>query len=819
MDGTLNVADAGGFGLGVYTLMTYGDMLTDNGLELGTLPEGFDHQVRSGDGEVNLVVGGTSGGPTQFWDGNNTTANALIDGGSGAWTTDPTNWTDLDGNFNRAWGGQFAVFQGTAGTVTVEGTVDFIGMQFRTDGYKIVGDTLHTGEADTLIRVDAGVTAEIAAQVTGDGGLTKDDGGTLVLSGANSYRGGTTIRTGTLSVSADANLGDATGTLVFQGGALRTTSDFTSARAMTVEADGSTMEVAVGTRFTMAGTITGPGSLIKTGAGTLALSGNSSYTGMTSLMGGMMFVNGTLNGTTVMAASGTTLGGSGSITGSVTIASGATLAPGVSHGAIGTLTIEGDFVSQGVLTIEATPESADRIVVAGQVDLTGSSLSIVELTASGWQQSTFFTIIDNGGAGAVDGTFTTVTNTLAFLDPEVDYSGGDGNDVVLPLVRNDVRFPDVAETRNQKASASVAEPLGSGHPIYDAILFLDAPGARSAFDALSGEIHASAKGVLLDESRYVRDAVTSRVRQSFSEQFSGAQRALAAGPSAAPVHSADETDRVAFWAQGLGSRGDTDSDGNAANLDHSTGHVLLGFDGGNGKNWRAGLAGGYSHTSIGVARRLSDASVGTYHLSAYGGSQLGTFGFRLGAAYAWHEVETSRIVAFPAFADGATASYDGGTRQLFAEVGYIARAGTVAVEPFAAIASVSVRTDGFRERGGLASLTASEAIEDLVFSTFGVRTAAERPIGRSMKLIPRATLGWRHAFGNVTPEARFILNSGADTPFTVGGAPLARDAFVVDAGLDLALGDNASVGFGYSGQIGSNARDHALRLNLTVAVF
>ena len=56
--------------------------------------------------------------------------------------------------------------------------------------------------------------------------LVKDLGGTLVLTGTNTYTGGTAINGGTLQISSDANLGDAAGGLSFNGGTLHTTATF-----------------------------------------------------------------------------------------------------------------------------------------------------------------------------------------------------------------------------------------------------------------------------------------------------------------------------------------------------------------------------------------------------------------------------------------------------------------------------------------------------------------------------------------------------------------------------------------------------------------
>ena len=74
--------------------------------------------------------------------------------------------------------------------------------------------------------------------------LVKTDLGTLVLSGTNTYTGGTAINGGTLAVSSDANLGAAAGGLTFNGGTLANTSAFTTGRAITLAAGGGTFNTA-----------------------------------------------------------------------------------------------------------------------------------------------------------------------------------------------------------------------------------------------------------------------------------------------------------------------------------------------------------------------------------------------------------------------------------------------------------------------------------------------------------------------------------------------------------------------------------------------
>ena len=293
LDGNLQVTDIGGFGAGVYRLVNYGGDLTDNGLELGTLPAGSDPQdlfVQTAvDGQVNLV--NSAGLMLTFWDGSGVVGhdNTTIDGGDGTWTASDRSWTAADGALNGHWDdGEFAVFGGAAGNVEVVGAQAVAGLQFMS-GYTLAagaGGALSIDSAETIIRVDPDVTAAIDVGITGNGGLVKTDTGTLVLSGDNSYLGGTTLRTGTLSVSADANLGDVAGGLEFDGGTLQNTAAFDSARDVEITTAGGTF--LVDADLGLSGAIGGAGALAKDGAGTLILTGDNSYAGGTHVLAGTL---------------------------------------------------------------------------------------------------------------------------------------------------------------------------------------------------------------------------------------------------------------------------------------------------------------------------------------------------------------------------------------------------------------------------------------------------------------------------------------------------------------------------------------------------
>ena len=133
--GTLN-ATAGS--AGYYQLYQYGGTLSGSYDTVNvTGVSGGTGTVQTGiPGQVNLFVAGT-GQVIQFWDGADATGNGTVDGGTGTWSSTGTNWTGAPGaaGINGPYEKSVAVFSGTAGTVTVDGTQDFDTLQFKTDGY------------------------------------------------------------------------------------------------------------------------------------------------------------------------------------------------------------------------------------------------------------------------------------------------------------------------------------------------------------------------------------------------------------------------------------------------------------------------------------------------------------------------------------------------------------------------------------------------------------------------------------------------------------------------------------------------------------
>ncbi|MFD0988139.1 autotransporter family protein [Methyloligella solikamskensis] len=582
------------------------------------------------------------------------------------------------------------------------------------------------------------------------------------------------------------------------------------------------------------GSNAGSWSLVKTGGGTLELTGINLYTGATGVTEGRLGVNGSIASSSGVTVSGAgELGGTGVLPTTV-IDNGGTFAPGNS---IGTINVAGNVTFNSGSTYKVEVDAAgnsDLINATGTASINGGTVSVLAQNGD-YDPKTTYTILTAGGG--VSGTFTDVTSNLAFLDPTLSY---DANSVYLTLERAVVidtntgeetflSFCAVATSSNQCNVAQALDVFPTDNELFLDILNQTAAGARQAFNALSGEIHASVGGALLDEGRHVRDAVMGRMIQASY----GGTGLGGGGPQSTQTASADPTANMmalgygskdlgsyeplpavsegpVFWTQGFGSWASFDGNGNAASLDRDMGGFISGVDAEVMPGWRAGIAAGYSYTGLDEDARLSSANVDAYHLVLYGSGKVNRFNLRGGGAWSWQDIETSRNVVFPGFSEFEEASYDGDRGQLFGEIAYpVVLHPSVALEGFSGLAYVHQETDGFTESGALAALTSAGYNEDVTYSTTGFRAATTMAFGDTV-ITPNVSVAWLHAFDSVdTDLALAFASAGPD--FSIQGTPIARDSALVQAGLDFAVTPDATLSIAYDGQFTSDADEHGIK--------
>ncbi|GKW48203.1 hypothetical protein NCCP2165_04180 [Halomonas sp. NCCP-2165] len=599
---------------------------------------------------------------------------------------------------------------------------------------------------------------------------------------------------GTLVVDEDAALGNSDAMLRLNDGGLRIAGNQMTSlnREVSLEGEGGFIDVADARhQVSLAREISGNGAFEKRGQGTLLLDGDHTYTGETRVSEGLLAVDGSIaTSSHTGVAEGAALGGNGRI-GDLTIESGGALSPGRS---VGTLHVDGDLrFDQGAIyqaEVDAAG-NADRVVVSGDVQIDGGSVLALAENGNYAPETDYRLLTAQGG---VSGEFDTISSSQVFLDPSLRYGA---QDVTLRMERNDTAFDEVAISPNRQAAARGVESLGMGNGLYDAVVTLDGETANAAFSQLSGELHAGLQGGLVDESRLLRHAVTTRLAGRGEEQ-----RVLAAG---------DEDGLTAWW-QGIGNWGQHDA-GEGRDLARDTTGFLIGADGGVGESGRLGMVAGYGATTYNGDGMLGAAESDSYHLGIYGGARLGNFDLSLGASHSHSVVETERSVAFASVDEQLTAEYDGETTQVFGEVRYPLSFGEVRLEPFAGLAQVRVSRDGFQESGGVAALTGEAQDLDATFSSLGARVAMPFTLEEHAAVL-RADAAWLHALDGEAAEERLAFGDG--TRFNVEGVPLAEDSAELGVSLEVGVSSNTSVNVGYSGRLGGELDDHGVNATLNV---
>ena len=416
-------ADSGAIVAGGVTILNAGNTLTIAGAFNTTINASIDSGagglIKNGTG--TLTLGGTNaftggltinagtvsvasssnlgastvtfnGGTLSTSAGITATHSVTLNAGGGTFNTNGFNST-LSGVIS----GTGALTKSGAGTLTLSGANTYSGGTTVSAGALQGTTTSLQGNVvnNASLVFDQTTTGTYAGAISGSGSLTKQNTGTVILTGANTYSGGTTVSGGTLQ-------GDATS---LQGN-------------FAVTSSGATVAFNQTTNATYAGVVSGPGTLTKLGAATLTLTGSNTIASVGVSAGTLRLgASNTLSSTAaVTVSSGATfdvngftqtigaLAGPGTVTlgaGTLTVGNG-----NVSSTFGGNITGTGvlDKIGSGALTFSSSFSFAGELkLTGGTVNITGINLNVGTLRISG------NTVLDFGNSVA---SFLTTTNLI-----------------------------------------------------------------------------------------------------------------------------------------------------------------------------------------------------------------------------------------------------------------------------------------------------------------------------------------------------------------------------------------------------------------------
>ncbi|MER3190584.1 fibronectin-binding autotransporter adhesin ShdA [Salmonella enterica] len=423
--------------------------------ELENTLSGSGSLVKTGTGELTLSGDNTYSGGTTIT-GGTLTADHADSLGTGTIANSGVLQVG-EGELENTLSGSGSLVKTGTGELTLNGDNDYSGGTTINDGVLIAAsvNALGSGDIDNsgVLKVGEG---ELKNTLFGSGSLVKTGTGELTLSGDNTYSGGTTITGGTLTADHADSLG--TGAIDNSG----------------------VLQVGEGE---LENTLSGAGSLVKTGTGELTLSGDNSYSGGTTISGGTLTADhadslgsgdidnsgvlqvgegelkNTLSGSGSLVKTGTgelTLSGDNSYSGATTISDGTLIAANVN--ALGS----GNIDNSGTLMLDAngafelanvtahtgatTALAAGSTLYASQLTQeNGSTLSIDLGAATDDAVITADSVTLGGtlnvtGIGSVTDSWTPEAYTYTLIDSDSAITSDFDNLTVAGMNREDVDF-------------------------------------------------------------------------------------------------------------------------------------------------------------------------------------------------------------------------------------------------------------------------------------------------------------------------------------------------------------------------------------------
>jgi len=814
----------------------------------------------AGAGAFGLNWGAGQGSPgldPNFVDTDTATFNnsVLTPGGSATVTLDGASPSLKSITFNTSGGGGYTIAQGTGGTILLNGGA----------GTATITDSAGSDLISAPILLDTNTSVSVASAADtltlsggiGQGasgiGMTINGAGTVVLSGVNTYAGGTTLSSGTLDVTGAGTLGSSGNALTVSGGTLdlgttgQTTGAVNITGASTIQngtLTGSSYAVSAPSGLvTVNAALAGAASLTKTGSSTLALNGANSFSAGSTISGG-----------TVMVGNASALG-----TGNVSMSNGLLETGNGVHqiNVGGTYTQTGGLLKLNLTgtTAGANPgyEFLNVGNGAGTANL-GGALQIVVSNPYVPTVGDAFTFVQ---AGTINGGFSSVTTNLFSLS--VTQKGAGVIISQLPFAT----LPGITYTPNQTATAKYIDDSfqgGAASPAFQTLLgalnSLTTAGASpnalpDAFSQLTPE-----KFINFTQSSVINNAVfsTSLLDSFFESQHSPEGEFTPIGgpvdssglsvldptidPGLAQVGSqllawtpaplphgmlSDTTDPVLagvdmkqmqvtpapispdnfnVFVVGNVVLAQNFSQADTPHSDTTTGAVQIGGDYRITPHLRTGILFGYGHTDADLDNNGSKATVDSYSPGAYVSYANGGWYVNAIGSYGFDSFTEDRHVNFGGISGISHGAPSGDQIVANLDGGYDFHEKRWTFGPTAGVQYTHLDVNSFSESGfAPVDLSVNKEETDSLRSRLGGHVSYLFNAG-TVLLTPHLDASWQHEFMNQSQGITSQFNSVGAGSFSLATPNPSRDSALIDCGLSADLNGQISLYLDYLVQAG-----------------
>ncbi|CAN1498043.1 Outer membrane autotransporter barrel [Burkholderiaceae bacterium] len=538
--------------------------------------------------------------------------------------------------------------------------------------------------------------------------------------------------------------------------------------------------------------ISGIGGFSKAGKGILVLTGLNTYTGDTTITGGVLRVDGSIASSNLSVTSGATLQGIGTV-GNTSMAG--ILSPGNS---VGTLTVSGDLdlLAGSVYQYEIDAnQKSDFVSVTGRAVI--DSGAIFKLSAEdGVYLNRLYPVLQ---ANSLIGTKFLTNYTFINLDfmPSSDNLG-------LVVQRNSVPMASFAQTNNQRAVAKAIDAQSSGDEPFNDVLLNDNPSQLpNLYQGWSGEIYSANQAALIYNSRLLAQVMNWRLQDSWLSN-SSTTRLQRVGQT-----NADTT----VWAQAYGNWDTFSANADAKKATSNSGGLILGVDHALTTNFR--LGGGFSASTTNTSVASSSANTNGYHVMLYSTYDKNRLRLNSGVVQSWYSANMRRTLPLDDRGN-AKGTVDSRSTQLFADLSSPITLSQLqdhhtTIAPFGQVSQIWLQTSKFSESGAEAGLTGFVTNANTGFGTLGARLSHQWKTDKNNWQVGLSA-GWQRAWGDLSPTTTLAFATGPG--FTVNAAPIARNSAVVEVGIGASLGQSSRFNLVYSATLSGQSRGQLLQAQL-----
>lgn len=718
--------------------------------------------------------------------------------------------------------------------------------------------------------IGSGAIASFSGVISG-ANLVKDGAGELVLNAVETYTGSTTINDGTVTLAAGTGLLPSTTAVTINLGTLNINGNSQTIASLAGTADAALslgnghLTVGDAQNTTFAGVLSGiHGQVTKQGSGSLTLTAVNTYDGNTTINAGTLFINGRLPNSNITIGAAGTLGGGGNGTTTGVVANidnNGTINPGAAANAVGNLTSTGSLTMNAgsVLRIDFNGTQSDKLFVSSATIAPTTTLFVHGVSGSAFSRGSATRHVFLESTDPLIGAFDTIDDDLPLANIVVEYTA---TTAAFYLESSGAAYSAFGVTGNQKAVGgaldSMTAPTGDALDLVNNLNVLNTPQLQNALNQLSGEAHASASQVTVEQntasmrttSDYLRTSGDNNAdptmvmrmpdpQQLFSRMSPG--QGMGGDPYASPVtFKSRDIDLVNYdsagkrlkdepkdlittvsmvsslertwdvWTVGYGTYGQIDGNGDASGIHYNVGGANFGVGYYLDDETVIGVLGGYAVSNVNGGGNGNDHSqIDTLQGGLYARKAVGDH-YVLGiVTYGRQDTDARRNIVFGGIDREAKSNSNGDELSTWIEYGQNQQFEYYVLQPLVALQYVGLWQDGFTENGaGAANLTVGDRQNDSLRGSLGARLLKPYEYDNGLVIIPEVSARWMHEFLEDGQQQQAQFGGVPGVQFTTRGATAGRDFAVFGTGATFRLSQMLSLNAHYFGQANDQFISH-----------